>query len=303
MEGAAAFYRYLLTGLRKIGPASRSDLIRLGLICLLAVGALYLFSGADEDSKPEKAWLHIGTELFGAVVVFVLLERNIERVAKLSRSQTQEVGRFPVQQFIDEIRGAKVVRIQDFSLLTLMGEIEPQHRGKFLSALLEAIQIDDVTIEILIARPNSVEAKTRAKTLTTFFGSEQNTFDSLAASVNKLLNFLDQSLVDPARASLLSRIHLHFLDGHPSFSFYQVGDWAYVAFYSERGPNLSENQLRIPITSDAGKFFQRTFNAQFQSANYQWTNADVAGWIADLRTYLRPPFNRGSSGTVVPEIN
>jgi hypothetical protein len=272
------FYELRSTFL-EIGQSIKNGIGRILLLGVIIAIASYIYADAEADSTVEKLSLHFIVELSGAIIVFILLERTVQHVMK---KRIHDFDDFPIGEFIEKMAYVNKIRIQDYNLVTLLRSDHGQHRQKFETALEKSISRNGVRVEILLAQPNSYEAKARARTLAKTFGV---IYADISDATGSLLTFIDRVKRNVPSAfpeNGEARLQLRFFEGRPEFAFYQVGERAYVTFYSETRKSMDSSQLSIPIRSSFGDFLSSTVNKMWDSANHEWTDDTVRDWIKDF---------------------
>lgn len=235
----------------------------------------------------EQLSVHLAIELLGAVLLFVLLERDIERALELKISKIRDYDRFPIDDFIQMMPTVNIIRIQDFSLVTLLGSENGYYRKPFLDALRQALGRKNIKVEILIARPNSDEAKARANVLAE---TAHAIHADIVDATETLLSFVTEVRSRVPNASVVGdkrngegQLQVRFYDGHPGFAFYQAGKAAYVAFYTGGGRTMQKCQLLIPMKSTFGGYLSDNFEKLSAAANSQWTDSEAKQWLNEFR--------------------
>ena len=256
--------------LKKFFKSGKNWIIVMACISFL----IFLIEG---DSTPSgKVFLHFSIELFGAIIVFLLLEKNIERVLELQKSKIKEVDQFPIEDFVKKIRSSKRIRMLDFSLISLIFRDEEKYRNEFLSALVFAIN-RGASVQILLVRPCADASLKRGIELSSTIGRRE------------LMHFVDTSfrkIVETAMDN--EKIELKFLDGHPRCAFYQADGVIHLGFHSRKSLSASEPHLQIDADSEAGIFFEGIFDELWVGApdDIKIDNGLMGQWLEGFKSGL-----------------
>lgn len=285
------FFRRVRLAILELQHTVKQELPKILPITIVAILILAVASiAAYMTGTPihvEQLSVHLAIELLGAVLLFILLERDIEHALELKISKIRDFKRFPIDDFIEMIPTVNIIRIQDFSLVTLLGSENGHYRKPFLDALRKALRRKDIKVEILLARSNSHEAKARAgvlaQTADTIRTDIVDATETLLSFVNEVRGRVENASAVGEKRNGDGQLQVRFYDGHPGFAFYQVGKSAYVTFYTGGGRTMQKCQLLIPMKSTFGGYLSDNFEKLSASANGEWTDTEVKQWLNEFK--------------------